>query len=87
MSLSWLANAGGPMVGDYISTSFASDGKAHPVVEVANAPSGGLFDEATYTPAAGLEAVGGSAVATANGVVFTGETPPSQPPPTQPPTQ
>jgi hypothetical protein len=87
MSLSWLANAGGPMVGDYISTSFASDGKAHPVIEVANAPSGGVFDEATYTPAGGLQAVGGSAVATASGVVFTGETPPSQPPPTQPPTQ
>jgi hypothetical protein len=87
MRLSWLANAGGAMVGDYISTSFASDGKAYPVIEVANAPSGGLFDEATYTPAGGLEAVGGSAVASASGVVFTGQTPPPQPPPTQPPTQ
>ncbi len=84
MSLSWLANAGGGrMVGDYISTSFSSDGKAHPVIAVANAPSGGLFDEAMYTAAGGLEAVGGSAVATASGVVFTGETMLSEPPLTQ----
>ena len=71
MSLSWLAaTGGGPMVGDYISTSFTADGLAHPVIEVANAPSGAIFDEATYTTAAGLAAVGGSATASSAGVVF-----------------
>ena len=49
MSLSWLANTNqGRMVGDYISTSF-SGGVARPVFAVANAPSGGIFDEAIYT--------------------------------------
>ncbi len=81
MSLSWLANAGGRMVGDYISTSFSSDGKAYPVIAVANAPSGDLFDEAMYTSASGLAAVGGSAVASSKGVVFKGETKQSPPPP------
>ena len=36
------------MVGDYISTSF-SGGVARPVFVVAKAPSGGQFQEATYT--------------------------------------
>jgi hypothetical protein len=36
------------MVGDYISTSF-SGGTPHPVFAVANAPSGGTFDEAIAT--------------------------------------
>ncbi|MFN8496637.1 MAG: sialidase family protein [Anaerolineae bacterium] len=44
----------GPMVGDYISTSFAGDGKGHPVFAVANAPSGATFDEAIYSPSSGL---------------------------------
>ncbi len=59
MTLAWLASTSqGLMVGDYISTSFAG-GTAHPVVAVANAPSGGVFDEAMYTPAAGLAAAAG----------------------------
>jgi hypothetical protein len=49
MSLSWLASTSqGRMVGDYISSSFAG-GSAHPVFALANAPSGGVFDEAMYT--------------------------------------
>ena len=54
MSLSWIAStSGGPMIGDYISTSFSA-GRAFPVIAVANAPSGGLFDEAMYTVAGGV---------------------------------
>ncbi len=60
MSLTWLANTNqGVMVGDYQSTSF-SGGPAFPATVVANAPSGGVFDEATYTVRGGLS-VGGSA--------------------------
>ncbi len=54
MSLSWLPNTTqGVMVGDYISTSF-SGAPAYPAFALANAPSGGLFDEATYTVKGGL---------------------------------
>jgi hypothetical protein len=82
MSLSWIANTGaGRMVGDYISTSFAGTGLAYPVIAVANAPSGGLFDEAMYTPTGGLAALGGAAAASSGGVVFNGATPSSPPPP------
>jgi hypothetical protein len=60
MSLTWLPNTTqGFMVGDYISTSFAG-APAYPAIAVANAPSGGVFDEATYTIKGGLS-VGGSA--------------------------
>ena len=48
------------MVGDYISTSFSRDGKAHGTFAVANAPSGSVRDEAIYTTATGLSAVAGS---------------------------
>ena len=54
MSISWLpSTTQGPMVGDYISTSYAG-GTAHPAVEVAHAPAAGVFDQATYVPASGL---------------------------------
>jgi hypothetical protein len=54
MSLSWLpSTTQGPMVGDYFSTSYAS-GTARPAFEVAFAPSGGVFNQATYTTASGL---------------------------------
>jgi hypothetical protein len=60
MSLTWLPNTSqGFMVGDYISTSF-SGAPAYPAFALANAPSGGLFDEATYTVKGGLS-VGTSA--------------------------
>jgi BNR repeat-like domain len=58
MSLTWLANTSqGFMVGDYISTSF-SGAPAYPAFALANPPSGGLFDEATYTVAGGLRVNG-----------------------------
>jgi hypothetical protein len=62
MSLTWLPNTTqGFMVGDYLSTSFAG-GPAFPAIAVANAPSGSIFDEATYTVKGGLS-VSGSATA------------------------
>jgi hypothetical protein len=65
MSLSWLANTSqGRMVGDYISTSY-SGGTAHPVFTLASAPSGSVFNEATFVPLAGL--FSGAAVVTAGG--------------------
>ena len=46
MSLSWIANTNqGRMVGDYMSTSFTADGKAHPVFALAKAPTGSVFSE------------------------------------------
>ena len=51
LTLGWLPNTSqGRMVGDYISTSFVG-GTAQPVFALANAPSGGVFDEAIYTTA------------------------------------
>lgn len=74
MSLNWLANTSqGTMVGDYIATAF-SGGSAHPVVALANAPNGGLLDEATYTAAstlAGLAAAAPLAEANAPPVLST----------------
>src|SRR5438067_2403035 len=64
MSLSSLASTNqGPMVGDYVSTSF-SGGKAFPVVAVANPPSNSTLDEAMYTVAGGVAVAG----CTASGV-------------------
>src|SRR5207247_480229 len=54
MTLTWLPNTTqGFMVGDYISTSFVGS-PAFPAFALAHAPSGGLFDEATYTVSGGL---------------------------------
>ena len=59
MSLSWIANTSqGRMVGDYISTSFVG-GPAFPAFEVASAPAGSTFNEATFTVKGGLS-VGGN---------------------------
>jgi len=63
MSLGWLPTTTlGPMVGDYISTSFVPDGAgssvAVPVFAVAGAPSNGTLDESMY--AAQLAITGGS---------------------------
>jgi hypothetical protein len=57
MTLSWIANTDqGRMVGDYSSTSFTGDGKAHPVFAVAKANTGSVFSEraasATFDPTA-----------------------------------
>ncbi|MBV9846823.1 MAG: exo-alpha-sialidase [Kutzneria sp.] len=48
MSLSWLAQAGGAMVGDYISTSIVG-GNAVSAFAVGRAPSGSTLDQALYT--------------------------------------
>jgi hypothetical protein len=44
------------MVGDYISTSFTADSKAHPVFAIAKPPTGSVFAEraasATFDPTA-----------------------------------
>lgn len=54
MQMSRLPNTGaGPMVGDYISTSFVR-GKAFPVFSVAGPPLGARFDQAVYTPVGDL---------------------------------
>jgi len=60
MSLTWLPNTTqGFMVGDYISTSFVGGGTpAFPAFAVASAPSGGVFDEATFTVKGGLSVAG-----------------------------
>jgi hypothetical protein len=55
MSLSWIASTNqGRMVGDYMSTSFTGDGKAHPVFAIAKPLTGGVFSEraasATFDP-------------------------------------
>jgi hypothetical protein len=75
MSVSWLANTSqGRMVGDYISTSVLSGGRAWPTIAVATAPSGGLFNEAMYVPTGGLAVTGGTARASTAGVVVAGPT-------------
>lgn len=59
ISLAWLANTNqGRMVGDYFSTSFVG-GPAFPALVSANAPSGGVFDEALFTVASGISVTGG----------------------------
>jgi hypothetical protein len=56
MSLSWLPPTGlGPMVGDYISTSWVGR-RAFPVIALAKPPTGPALDEAMYVPTGGLPA-------------------------------
>ncbi len=56
MKISWLpASQNGPMLADYLSSSYVN-GKAFGVFMVAKAPSGGLFNEAAYTTTNPLEA-------------------------------
>ena len=50
MNVAWIANTNqGRMVGDYISTSFTADGKAHPVFSLAKVNSGSLFRQRLST--------------------------------------
>jgi hypothetical protein len=50
MTLSWIANTDqGRMVGDYISTSFTGDGKAHPVFSLAKINIGSVFSQRLST--------------------------------------
>jgi hypothetical protein len=82
MTMRWTPDTSqGRMVGDYISTSFGSDGLAHPAIAVANAPTAGgsdcatatpNCDQALYSPATGLTAAGGGVVAN-DPVRFTGK--------------
>jgi hypothetical protein len=61
MSTSWLPNTfSGLMVADYISTSYVN-GKPFAVFVVAQAPSGGVFDQAIYTTTTALKTLAGSA--------------------------
>lgn len=54
MALTWFPNTSqGYMPGDYISTSFAG-ATGFPALSLANAPSGSIFDDATYTVQGGL---------------------------------
>ncbi len=46
MNLTWIAETSqGRMVGDYVSTSFTGDGKAHAIFAIAKAPTGSVFSE------------------------------------------
>jgi len=55
MQLSWLPQTfSGYMVADYVTVGFGN-GKAFPVVAVAQAPQGSLLQEAIYTTASGQE--------------------------------
>jgi hypothetical protein len=55
MSLTEIANTSqGPMVGDYISTSFNSSGTATTVFAVGNAPTTEVFNEAMFAPSTPL---------------------------------
>lgn len=83
MPSTWAATTSqGRMVGDYISTSYGSDGLAHGVFATASAPTTGATTscsttaldnclEATSTFTTGL-AAGGSASGAASAVVFSG---------------
>jgi hypothetical protein len=80
MTMSWLPETSqGRMVGDYISTSFGSDGLAHPAFAVAATPTAGAncatatptCDQALYSPTTGLAAASGTTVAN-DPVQFTG---------------
>lgn len=77
MSLSWIANTSqGVMVGDYMSTSF-SGGIAFPALVSANAPSGGVFDEALYTVAGGFMVGGGHNAAQSDAVLVSANAAPA----------
>jgi hypothetical protein len=70
MNLSWLPSTSqGPMVADYISTSFDNSGHARPVFAVTQANNGTTFHQAMYS--ATLTASGG-AVATSESVARSG---------------
>jgi hypothetical protein len=69
MTLSWLPNTSqGRMVGDYISTSYSSDGSAHPVIAVASVPGSGsncatatpTCNQPMFSPTSGLALAAGS---------------------------
>jgi hypothetical protein len=70
MTMSWLPDTSqGRMVGDYISSSFGSDGNAHPAYAVASAPASGVFNQSLVSDV--LTPSGGTVTAN-EPVVFTG---------------
>lgn len=69
MKLAWLAQAGGAMVGDYLSCSVIGQ-TATSVFAVGNAPKGAAKDQAMYSSGP-LKITGGTALASPNGVRFT----------------
>jgi hypothetical protein len=80
-NVGWVANTSqGRMVGDYISTSYDANGKAHGVFMTATAPSSGTncgdvtdnCNEPTDTPSSGLAAAGGSVSSAGDPVLFGG---------------
>jgi BNR repeat-like domain len=78
MQLAWIADTSqGRMVGDYISTSYASDGLAHPLFTVGKDPTGTgfAFDEALYTTSTGLALTAGIN----SGEIWPGASPPTAP--------
>ncbi|MBV9713408.1 MAG: exo-alpha-sialidase, partial [Ktedonobacteraceae bacterium] len=76
MPLTWFANTNqGRMVGDYISTSISSNGRAFPVFAVATAPSGSTFNESMFTAASGLAVVRGAIRVGADRVLSATSTP------------
>ena len=70
MTLSWLAQAGGAMVGDYISCSVIGK-TATSVFAVGKKPKGSTKDQAMYS-AGPLTIKGGSRRASAGSVLYTG---------------
>lgn len=61
MNVTWLANAGGFMVGDYISTSYVN-GTPYSVFAVASKP-GSAYNEGMFAPVGGLAAASGTVAA------------------------
>jgi BNR repeat protein len=78
MSISWLPNtSSGRMFGDYVSTSIVG-GKALPVIPVALAPAGSVFNQAMYAPTTGLAITSGTNAGAASGTVAPST--PAEPP-------
>lgn len=73
MQLSWLAQAGGAMVGDYISASVIGD-SAVSVFAVGRKPKGAVKDQDMYS-AGPLPIKGGKHAASSDGVLFSGTSP------------
>lgn len=55
MQLSWLPDTfSGRMVADYVATVYPAGGRAFPIYVIANAPAGGLLQQAVYTEGYGF---------------------------------
>ena len=78
MSIGWLPNtSSGRMFGDYVSTSILG-GKAWPIIPVALAPAGSVFNQAMYAPTTGLAIASGTNAAVTGGTVAPST--PAEPP-------